>query len=405
MPVEKTPSNVAEPDKKEEHQPTLKDILADKEMSRGFNVYLEGQGKQEVIAKMLSGGLERADLDSLAEERQNFLERMTQEKEMREILLSGGNLQEFIKNSPDLTRISELVGEDGIKEALATVFHEKALAGQGDSTHKDMFADYTKWAEAATKFVAKNKEMENFLQQRNLTLEEAEKVRGVDDPDERKDLIAEILTQKGLGPEKVKGWFWKKNVWSEEQQAIINETAEEMSDKLKSDGSKTKWTSVSEGLAQSHNEAEKAQKQIMESIDSILSDSGGKEIGRILMAEKKPEEKGMSFNEVQKGIVSAKDPEKIRSEFSAYAEESFSDFVEMGQYDLNNLPSQGNAVNKFFESFKGQMVAKAAEKSGFWGAIYEAIIGPFLEEFLPELKKQTTVDKQNKKLSIPKKKK
>jgi hypothetical protein len=181
MPVEKIANKAVEPEDEEQKQLTLKNILDDKEMSRGFNVWMEGQGKQELMAKMLKGELEGADMESLAEERQNFLERTAQEKEMGEALLSEGNLQVFIKNSPELTRINELIGEDGIREALATVFHEKALAPGGDTTHGDLFEDYTKWVDKTGKFMDKKKEWDSFLKKSNLTPEEAEKVRGVAD--------------------------------------------------------------------------------------------------------------------------------------------------------------------------------------------------------------------------------
>jgi hypothetical protein len=298
-----------------------------------------------------------------------------------------------------------LIGEDGIREALTTVFHEKALAPEGDTTHGDLFKDYTKWADKTGKFMDKKKELDDFLKKSNLTPEEAEKVRGVADLQERKDKIADILTQKGLGPEKDKRvWFRKKKVWSEEQLTAINETADEMADGLKADGSPTKWSDMGKKLSLYGKQAEKAQKQIIERMGIVLSEDGTKEIGRILMSEAKPKETAMSFDEVRKGIASAKNSDNIRSEFLAYAEDDFGDFVDAGPYDLGDLTSQGRAVDQFFGGFKGRMIAKAKERGGFWGAVYEVIVGSFLDEFLPELKKQTSVDKQNKKLSIKKKK-
>ena len=222
---------------------------------------------------------------------------------------------------------------------------------------------------------------------------------------ERKDKIADILTQKGLGPEKDKRvWFRKKKVWSKEQLTAINETADEMADGLKADGSPTKWSDMGKKLSLYGKQAEKAQKQIIESMGIVLSENGTKEIGRILMTEAKPKETAMSFKEVQGELASFKDQGKICTQFETYVDDDFDEFVLENGYDLGTPAGQTTAIDGFYGEFRGKMAKKAGEKGGFWGAIYEVIVGSFLDEFLPELKKQTSVDKQSKKLSIKKRK-
>jgi hypothetical protein len=96
--------------------PTIKQILADKEQSRLFGMHLEEQGNNELGAKILSGQLSPEEVSELSAERQNFLETMASVKAMRE-RLSSKNIEEIISSSPELQKIADSVGPQGVREA------------------------------------------------------------------------------------------------------------------------------------------------------------------------------------------------------------------------------------------------------------------------------------------------
>lgn len=97
--------------------PTIKQILADKEQSRLFGMHLEEQGNHELGAKVLSGQLSLEEVSELSVERQNFLATLESVKAMRE-RLSSKNMEAIVASSPDLRKIADSVGEQGVREAV-----------------------------------------------------------------------------------------------------------------------------------------------------------------------------------------------------------------------------------------------------------------------------------------------
>lgn len=406
MPVEKIKRDAASGEETKKEEPTLKEIIADKELSRDFNKWMEAQGKEDVMVKLVKGEVEKGDLAVLSGEREKFLERKSQEKVMEKVLLAEENLKGFVHGSPELESISELVGVEGVKDALTSVMREKAMANESDTTHEDFFADYLLWVEASDEYDKQKKGLSDFLESIRLNEAEARSLVAVADENERRQIIEEIWQERGVAKTGSSGkWFWKKPAWSAEQQELINKTAEELSYELKNDGNRTRWSWINQELNEVQKKTAESKTQLTESLTVVLSENGSREIGRLLTAETSPKEKAMSFEEMKRSAKEAQKPDATEKQFFEYADDEFADFVVAGKYDLDDSYQKEIALDNFMTHYREGLVSKAEKEGGLWAAIYRAIIEPFLEEFLSELKKQTQVDKDKKKLIMKKKKK
>ena len=97
--------------------PTVKQILADKEQSRLFGMHLEEQGNHELGEKIISGQLSPEEVAELSDEREAFLTTMESVKTIRE-RLSSKNIEEIVASSPELKKLADSVGAQGVREAV-----------------------------------------------------------------------------------------------------------------------------------------------------------------------------------------------------------------------------------------------------------------------------------------------
>ena len=105
---------------------TLKEILKDNERSRLFGAYLEEQDENDLAEKLAQGNLDGADMDRLSARRTEFVRALDSAKNISE-RLNIRNIEEIIASSPELKRIADLVGSDGIHSAVIRQFGEIAV--------------------------------------------------------------------------------------------------------------------------------------------------------------------------------------------------------------------------------------------------------------------------------------
>ena len=105
--------------------PSLKEILANKEDSILFGLYLQDKGEEILGSKLGVGDLERWDYEALAIHRNGFLEVMERSKNISETLTSP-MIEKLALLSPELKVIRDVSGTDSIQNALAR--HVRRLA-------------------------------------------------------------------------------------------------------------------------------------------------------------------------------------------------------------------------------------------------------------------------------------
>jgi hypothetical protein len=115
----------AEALKDEPQGPALSEILKDQEESRLFSIYLDNNADLNLGMKILTGQLNEQDMLELSEKRTGFLEKKGKANEIKEKLEK--DMDRIIEASPDLKKISTVVGKEGIRKALTERVNDLAF--------------------------------------------------------------------------------------------------------------------------------------------------------------------------------------------------------------------------------------------------------------------------------------
>jgi len=398
MPIEKTPGAI---DAEVIKEPSLKEILDDKANSRDFKKWLEGQGKSELGARLVTRKLESADMGALAEERKNFWNRKTEAGEVKQGLGSKDTLKLFVDNFAELRRIKELTGDAGLKEAMETVVDSMSLEAGDD--HKEFYEIFTAWRNAAIKVGEATKVVGELVKGSHLTQEEVKEVSSLDDPKEREERIKALLASKDKGPVGEKGfWLWKKKAWTKEQEEMINVNVEKFSGTPVEGETKSGLEKIEE--LEAMIETYKVQQQeIVLGLSYILSYSGAQEINRIILGEKREPDPTLGFKEMRQELEKMKKSDATAADFFRCADEEFTGFIDDAGLPLDNDDQREEAIDLFYQRYVDDRVAKAVEKGGIWDSVYRTVVEPFLQELLPELKKEIKIDENRGKLLRKKK--
>ncbi|MDE2188737.1 MAG: hypothetical protein KGJ35_03365 [Patescibacteria group bacterium] len=108
---------------------TIKKILDDKEQSALFGDLLKREGQEELAQRLVSGKIEADDLDKLAEYRREFSEKMRQAENI-EKSLTPEMAAEIIRLDPNLQKIAESSGQEGIIAAAKESLRKMAISDQ-----------------------------------------------------------------------------------------------------------------------------------------------------------------------------------------------------------------------------------------------------------------------------------
>lgn len=161
---EKERKDAGLPERTEERKgPTLMEILKNHEQSRLFGAYLEEQGEDDLAKKLAAGDLDEANLNQLSGRRKEFLGVLDVTKNLSE-KLNIKNIEEVVSSSPELKKIADLVGNDGIHDALTRRLSEMAIRdserirkigdrlAQIETTKKEIAEENKKIAEICKKY-------------------------------------------------------------------------------------------------------------------------------------------------------------------------------------------------------------------------------------------------------------
>ncbi len=147
--------------------PTLKELLKNNEQSRFFGAYLKERGEDALAEKLASQEeLSESDYNHLSGQRGDFVHLLETVGKMSE-KLNVKNIEELAATSPDLKKFKDLVGSEGIRDALVRNLEEMAIH-EPERIKKigDQFAQL----EATKKeFTEKNKEIADILKEYDLS--------------------------------------------------------------------------------------------------------------------------------------------------------------------------------------------------------------------------------------------
>jgi hypothetical protein len=114
------------------HKETLKQILANEKQSALFAEYLRTEGKEDLAETVASGNFDVSgdDENRLTEERRTFLEIIERSDNVIESL-SDQSLKDFIAASPELTKVAERNGPEGIRNVIKSQLPKMAITDRG----------------------------------------------------------------------------------------------------------------------------------------------------------------------------------------------------------------------------------------------------------------------------------
>jgi hypothetical protein len=365
-------------------EPSLKEILDDKELGRGFKTWLEGQKREDLMVRMLSGKLESDDLKTLASETDKFLERTSQSGEIKKQISETDEISTLVEasNSDDLKDLVKLFGVDGIKEAFGDVLDKIALM-PGDEL-ANVYKVFNERREAGKLVEQQKAEFNSMLEKLNLSQEEAKEVAGIPIWEVRQKKVAELWRSKGLEKTEEKSiWFikWNKKVWPPEQEEFMKMDAEDFSKALKIN----EWTITEKQIEKAEKALKERQKSLVESLNATASIDGIAELNRHLIGEKEKPDKTMSFKEVKQELKKEKDKENISREFFEYAERGFADYIEEAGYPMGTKDLQMAAASDFYRKFQDNRKLQQNKRGGLWSSIYQTVLEPLVQELLTEL--------------------
>jgi len=317
--------------------PTIKQILADKEQSRLFGMHLEEQGNHELGAKIISGQLSPEEVSGLSGERQNFLATMESVKAMRE-RLSSKNIEEVVASSPELQKIADSVGPQGIREAVLRDLERLAIK---DPEHfKNVCAAIENMDLTEASMKEEDKKVSEICRKYGIGESEyLEAVRDKDHPNAVYDLVKSRM-----------GWFKKLTSKNETIDAEIDGVADRTADiKRLSAEYGSRMNGIAEALRATITDNENVW-------NTLVADLQGRNTER--------PEKELSFSEFMNAPM---DGGNIQSEWDVYK----------SAHENDQGFSEDQAKADFASDYLDKNVLK--KKSGFWSIVGKAVWESFIK--------------------------
>lgn len=112
----------------EEQKLSLKQILADPELSVLFGKYLEGLQQEKLASRLMGARLKESDIDVLEQIRKKFNEVLKRCRRVEQFLLSNERFFDRLLRSPDLQKIANLVGKEELVNIVLGQLKELAVA-------------------------------------------------------------------------------------------------------------------------------------------------------------------------------------------------------------------------------------------------------------------------------------
>lgn len=172
---------------KEVKGPSLANILANKEESTRFADYLQTEDQQEIAEKIAKREpLSREETESLAEKRRGYLE-IKERAEYIAKTFDIAAIKELAATSPDFKKMTEIYGDEGIRNVLKRYLPEVAIKDRG--TFENLHNSALEMEATKKAFGEEEKEMEKLRKQYGIGEKEfVELLQGGDAKDVAKEM-------------------------------------------------------------------------------------------------------------------------------------------------------------------------------------------------------------------------
>jgi hypothetical protein len=324
--------------------PSLKQILANNEQADLFGEYLNEEGDEELSRKLFTGELGRDEMIVLTEKRKGFLEILERSKNISEAL-DARTIQELGGSFPEVQQVIDLVGPEGIRNALKRHLPRIAITSRAEFDALDQVVTMKK--ETKKTMAEQEKEIAEIRKKFDLSEDEfLSLMQGGDS----KELAKEI--HKDLG-------FWKRKITRIKS---IQEELEDVAD-LKSGEVRNlllRYEADSNELGRVLG-ATMIDNQILR--ETVVAD---------LRKDEMPKnEAGLGFGEMKK--LTDEDYKKAREDFEK----------EMADQNLDIDGMSNEKYQQEAERFSRAYLSKATKnKKGWWARIWESICAPKLADSL-----------------------
>lgn len=337
--------------------PPLKNIINDPEKFRLFGIYLEQQGDEALAVELAKGTSMDANLiDELDQKRAGFLE-ICDRAELICQSIDGKSLDLILEASPELKKIENMVGADGIQAVIRRQLPELAIREGADFVRIE--TKIKQLADAQKEIDENEKEIKAFMGKNGIS--EAVYKKAIESGDEVE--IRAIILQKISGDKRYKqyapkGWFGMLGVEESINEGLLTADLErEMSATITMD---------------QVNDLLQKRELAMQSIGSVLSltltnhDIFKESLMKNVRSERleKPE-KDMTMNEFKEALNP--DRETVMEDYKKYRKEHSKEYW----LDNNTRFDEERFRSDFVRNYEGKI---AKGKKGFFTNVFKGMI-------------------------------
>ena len=329
---------------------TVKEILSGKESSALFGEMIEQSGDpddKEMLARLVSGKMEADDVKKIAEARDAFSEKM-REAEAIKSELTPELVQQIAKNNPDIQRIMQEVGADGIVK----ISHEtiKKIAVSDPSRFREISLSVKVLQNSRNgQFKELNDKVEDLCKKQGINPEKYLKAAAISDDVERKKAINKLAVENA--------GFWKALTSGKRIRQLVE---------MKTD------------LEAAFAELDHWKREIGSVL--ALSIKGNQDMLEALNREmagepKKKEVFGM--NDIKKEVV---DEATIKADFKKWRSNATNN---LDDAIWNQLTDQEKGLHRdeFMRERANERKGAIAAKGGFWASIFSALFDTMFAGF------------------------
>jgi len=347
---------------KPQWQPTLKDILNDKEKSSLFGDMLKRDNDTEIANRLAEGNLTEGDISSLEERRTTFTETMKRVESLKETI-TPATLEAFARNNKDFEKILKLVGPDS-----AVAIYKKQIA-EFSISDPDRFTALANATENYNSYLAGDwKETDTFVKDelKKLNVKESSYAKALaieDEVDRAKALRGAV--REGYG------WFKKTGDWLSAGAL-----------------SKGKVGLLEEGKDVIDDARAKLQYYRSQVGDTLSASTEGNEIMRKalsqeLVGDKMESKPATGFKEMKNSVMTES---ALQQQWSAYKKHN-EDISKVSWEELEQ-DRKTMARNEFTQAQKDLYKQTNKDKTGFWGTVF----GAFAEMFVSNNNNENTLN-------------
>jgi len=337
---------------------TVKEILNNKEDSALFGDMLEHDGgstNKDLMARLVSGKMEAADIEELSKFRGQFSEKMRAAESVRGEL-TPELAQEIAKNNPDIQKMIGLVGPEGIVKAVQETIKKMAV------TDPEQFKKISKSVETMKSFRDGDlKKLDDSVKEKckkeGINADEFMKALAIEDGGDRMKALNDLVKKQ-----------WDKNGWGKLKRAVDWLTTGALSS-----GKVNRLEDSKIDIDTAFAELAKYKKEIGSVLGASIN--GNKDLiealNREMVGEPKKKET-VSMNDAKKDIPTE---DSLREGFKKFRKN-------LGNWDSLDEKSKDSWRDKFLKEEKDKADKNiSARGGGFWASIFGAMFNSMFTGF------------------------